>query len=137
MRPAAAPLHRSHCCACRSPASINASAIVAIAWSYHACAPLDAFDPTTGVATLARDASSSGTPPSFQLLAAAPLSRNWDELPPRERSRAGSGLHAATMGCYVRNGTVFTAGTTDWAQALSQDACVARITRNVMDRLAS
>jgi hypothetical protein len=100
-------------------------------------APLDAFDPTTGVATLARDASSSGTPPSFQLLAAAPLSRNWYELPPRERSRAGSGLHAATMGCYVRNGTVFTAGTTDWAQALSQDACVARITRNVIDRLAS
>jgi hypothetical protein len=47
---------------------------------------------------------------------------------------AGEGLHAA-MGCYTRNGTVFTAATTDWSQALEQDARVARITRNVIERL--
>ncbi len=39
------------------------------------------------------------------------------------------------MGCYTRNGTVFTAATTDWSQALEQDARVARITRNVIERL--
>jgi hypothetical protein len=99
-------------------------------------APIEAFDAKSGVATLARDATSSGTPPTFALLAAAPLSQNWDELPPRERSAGGEGLHAATMGCYTRNGTVFTAGTTDWAQALDQDARVARITRNVIEHLA-
>jgi hypothetical protein len=99
-------------------------------------APLEAFDARSGAATIARDASSSGTPQTFELLAAAPLSANWDELPPRERSAAGEGLHAATMGCYTRNGTVFTAGTTDWAQALEQDARVARITRNVIEHLS-
>jgi len=44
-------------------------------------------------------------------------------------------VHAVTMGVYTRNGIVFTAGTTDWAQVLEQDRNVAAITRNVVDRL--
>ena len=71
------------------------------------------------------------------LLAAAPLSVEWDEMPPRERHAAGQGVHAATMGVYTRNGIVFTAGTTDWAQVLEQDPNVATITRNVVDRLVA
>jgi hypothetical protein len=98
-------------------------------------APLAAFDPRTGRATLVHDATRTGTPESFELLAVAPLSPDWDELPAREHGAAGEGLHAATMGCYTRNGTVFTAATTDWAQALEQDARVARITQNVIERL--
>jgi hypothetical protein len=41
------------------------------------------------------------------------------------------------MGVYSRNGTVFTAATTDWAQVLTsaQDVRVGKITRNVIDRL--
>jgi hypothetical protein len=98
-------------------------------------APLAEFEPHTGRARLAHDATRTGTPESFELLAVAPLSSDWDELPAREHSGAGEGLHAATMGCYTRNGTVFTAATTDWAQALAQDARVARITQNVIERL--
>jgi hypothetical protein len=41
------------------------------------------------------------------------------------------------MGLYTRGGTVFTAGTTDWAHGLqSGDAAVQKITRNVLDRLS-
>jgi hypothetical protein len=40
------------------------------------------------------------------------------------------------LGIYTRGGTVFTAGTTDWAHGLrGKDAAVERITRNVLDRL--
>jgi hypothetical protein len=56
-------------------------------------------------------------------------------LPPREGCGAGEGVHAATMGLHVPRGIVFTAGTTDWAQALVQDPKVERITRNVIERL--
>ena len=98
-------------------------------------APLAAFDPRTRIASLARDAARAGTPETFELLAVAPLSPEWDELPAREYGASGEGLHAATMGCYTRNGTVFTVATTDWAQTLQQDARVARITQNVVDRL--
>ena len=50
---------------------------------------------------------------------------------------AGAGIHAATMGIFSRNGTVFTGGTTDWAQVLenTQDVRVDTITRNVISRL--
>jgi len=98
-------------------------------------APLESYDAVTGVATLARDAARYGTPDGFELLAVAPLSSEWDELPPREGQGAGGGLHGATMGSYRRGGTVFTAGTTDWAQALLQDRHVERITRNVVAEL--
>jgi hypothetical protein len=41
------------------------------------------------------------------------------------------------MGVFTRGGTVFSAGTTDWAQVLANgsDPAVGRITRNVLDRL--
>ncbi|OWW18636.1 hypothetical protein AYR66_03345 [Noviherbaspirillum denitrificans] len=98
-------------------------------------APLDAFD--NGIATLSKEAARCGTPPGFQLLAAAPLGSGWQERPPREMHKAGEGIHAATMGIHTRHGTVFTAGTTDWAQTLGQDARVDRITRNVVAQLSS
>jgi hypothetical protein len=40
------------------------------------------------------------------------------------------------MGVYTRGGTVFTAGTTDWAHGLAQgDKAVVRITQNILKRL--
>ena len=98
-------------------------------------APLDAFDMETGIATLSKDAARCGTPAGFRVLAAGLLGPGWQERPPRERHKAGEGIHAATMGIFSRNGTVFTTGTTDWAQVLGQDACVDRVTRNVIDGL--
>ena len=41
----------------------------------------------------------------------------------------------ATMGICERRGTVFTAATTDWAQALAGDPIVQRITANIISRL--
>lgn len=98
---------------------------------------LDAFDHDSGRATLSAWADECGTPDSYQLLAACPLDRRWQELPPRERHLAGEGEHAATIGVYERGGTVFSAGTTDWAQVLAdgRDRRVERITRNVLDQL--
>ena len=98
-------------------------------------APLEAFDVETGIATLSKDAGRCGTPPGFHLLAASLLGPGWQERPPREMHKSGEGIHAATMGMFTRKGTVFTAGTTDWAQVLGQDACVDRITRNVIEGL--
>ena len=100
-------------------------------------APLESFDRATGLAVLSSNAESTGTPPGFRLLAASLLDGNWQERPPREMYSAGAGIHAATMGIFSRNGTVFTGGTTDWAQVLenTQDARVDTITRNVIDRL--
>ncbi len=50
---------------------------------------------------------------------------------------AGEGIHVAAMGMFRHGGTVFSAGTTDWAQVLGEarDRRVERITRNVLDRL--
>jgi hypothetical protein len=100
-------------------------------------APLDRFDEATGIAVLSPDARRWGTPDDFQLLAVGPLGAGWQDLPTREASPFGAGIHAATMGVYSRNGTVFTAATTDWAQVLTsaQDVRVGKITRNVIDRL--
>jgi hypothetical protein len=98
-------------------------------------APLANFDASRGAAALAPDAARHGTPASLEILAAAPLSSQWDELPPREGYAAGEGAHAATMSVHAPGGIVFTAGTTDWAQALDQDRRVARVTRNVIDHL--
>jgi hypothetical protein len=100
-------------------------------------APLESFDRASGLAVLSSNAADTGTPPGFHLLAASLLDDRWQERPPREGFSAGGGIHAATMGIFSRNGTVFTAGTTDWAQVLGsgQDARVDTITRNVIDRL--
>jgi hypothetical protein len=100
-------------------------------------APLDTFDRASGKAALSAWRDEEGTPTGYALLAACPLDARWQELPPRRRHAAGEGVHAATMGIFQRNGTVFSAGTTDWAQVLDggRDLKVERITRNVLDRL--
>ena len=41
----------------------------------------------------------------------------------------------AVMGCFERGGTVFAAGSTDWAYGLDNDAQIQQVTRNVLDRL--
>jgi hypothetical protein len=100
-------------------------------------APLESFDAGGGRAVLSAHAQRCGTPPGFRVLAAGLLGHGWQERPPREMHAAGEGIHAATMGIFTRGGTVFTAGTTDWAQVLGsgQDTRVDTITRNVLDRL--
>jgi hypothetical protein len=100
-------------------------------------APLEPVDAAGRQFRLARTASAHGTPGNFCLLAAGVLGAGWQERPPRELFRAAEGIHAACMGVYSRNGTVFTTGTTDWAQVLAseQDRNVEIITRNVLDRL--
>lgn len=100
-------------------------------------APFDHFDETTGRAVLSRDAHHGGTPSEFRALAIGVLNPDWQELPSRAGHPSGCGIHAATMGMYTRNGTVFTAGTTDWAQVLAsgKETGVSTITRNVLDQL--
>jgi hypothetical protein len=100
-------------------------------------APLAWADRDRGLVRLADHAGVCGTPAGFEPLAVGPLGPAWQELPHREGLAAGEGLHSATMGWYRQGGTVFTAGTTDWAQVLANgsDAAVPRITRNVIDRL--
>ncbi len=99
-------------------------------------APVEAIEDGTGRARLAADARRCGTPPDLRLLAVAPLSGRWDELPSREGQPAGAGLHNAAMALHAPRGTVFTTGTTDWAQVLAGgDRIVTQITRNVIDRL--
>jgi hypothetical protein len=99
-------------------------------------APLDVLDARQG-AILSAWADEDGTPPGYEVLAAAPLGPDWQELPPRARHAAGEGVHAATLGLFQHGGTVFSAGTTDWAQVLggARDRRVEQITRNVLDRL--
>jgi len=91
-----------------------------------------------GLAVLSAWRDEAGTPDGYQLLAACPLDQRWQELPPRERHGAGEGVHVAAMGSFRKGGTVFSAGTTDWAQVLgdARDRRVERITCNVLDRLS-
>jgi hypothetical protein len=88
------------------------------------------------VATLLPGAADGATPRDIRVLAASPLDERWQELPRRESHTAGA-IHAATMNIFTRNGTVFTSGTTDWAQVLGtgQEPHVDTITRNVIDGL--
>jgi hypothetical protein len=73
-----------------------------------------------------------GTPVTFVLLGTADLRTTGWQKP-----------GAATMGVYRRNGTVFTASSTDWVDTLTTqpgypvDPSVVAITRNVFNRLAS
>ncbi|MEN3366804.1 MAG: hypothetical protein V7606_4078 [Burkholderiales bacterium] len=100
-------------------------------------APLARFDEAT--ATLSADARHFGTPTKFLTLAVGLLDAHWQELPAREAYPARGGIHAATMGIFSRNGTVFTTASTDWAQVLAsgQDCRVEKITSNVITRLLS
>lgn len=99
--------------------------------------PLAGFDHASGRAALAPTAWQCGTPDGYHLLAACPLDMRWQELPLREPTAANGGPHAAAMGIFTRAGTVFSAGTTDWAQVLGsgQDARVDTITGNIIDGL--
>lgn len=99
--------------------------------------PLDVFDAVNG-AMLSAWADEDGTPAGYTLLAAARLGTGWQELPARERHAAGEGIHTAAMGLFSRNGTVFSAGTTDWAQVLDagRDRQLERVTCNVLDGLS-
>ena len=99
--------------------------------------PVDHMGPD-GLAILSAWRDEAGTPDGYQLLAACPLDGRWQELPPRERYGAGEGIHVAAMGSFRRGGTVFSSGTTDWAQVLgdARDRRVERITCNVLDRLS-
>ncbi len=101
-------------------------------------APLLPVDAARGLYALAPDAARCGTPRSFRALAVGPLDERWQELPHREGHDAGQGVHSATLGLYERDGTVFTAGSVDWAQALADgsEPAIERITRNVIERLA-
>ncbi len=69
-----------------------------------------------------RVTGAEGTPLSFTVLGSADL-RSW-----------GGKAGMATMGVLWRNGTVFHAGTTEWIGQLGNPT-IARITRNVFDRL--
>ncbi|HEX5402963.1 MAG TPA: N,N-dimethylformamidase beta subunit family domain-containing protein [Pseudonocardiaceae bacterium] len=79
------------------------------------------------IAGVPRATGRDGTPASFAVLATADL-RHW--------SAHGQG-GAATMGIFSSGaGTVFNAGTVNWGAELA-DPVVARITRNVIDRLCA
>lgn len=78
-----------------------------------------------------------GTPESFIILGTCPAkwhpgdSHWYEEFP---SGRVGN----ATMGIYTKGGTVFTAGSTDWAHGLrGKSPAVERITRNLLDRLSA
>jgi hypothetical protein len=75
----------------------------------------------------ARPMGGDGTPLDFVILAVSDVSLGgW-----------GLGNGAATMGLYTRNGTVFTASTTDWVRVVARGLAPEAdcITRNVLDRL--
>ncbi|HEY2091389.1 MAG TPA: N,N-dimethylformamidase beta subunit family domain-containing protein [Thermoanaerobaculia bacterium] len=65
---------------------------------------------------------SDGTPLNFHILA----------ITPSEYGHGVIGLYTNSAG-----GTVFDAGTRDWAQVLGTDPVVTQITRNVLDRLST
>ena len=77
-----------------------------------------------------------GTPESFVILGTcparwAPGDSFWYPEFPRDR------VGAAVMGTYTRGGTVFTAGSTDWAHGLrGEDPTVMQITKNILERLS-
>jgi hypothetical protein len=85
---------------------------------------------------LPQPTSRDGTPKEFEVLATCPVRWHPDDAEWYERWEKGR-IGAACMGLYTRGGTVFTAGTTDWAHGLQGgDAAVQRITRNILDRLS-
>ena len=78
-----------------------------------------------------------GTPESFVILAQCHARWTRHEVTHPVFLEAGVSTKGgrATMGVYVEGGTVFTAGTTDWAYGLNHDLAVQRITRNILERL--
>ena len=77
-----------------------------------------------------------GTPESFTVLGTAPARWHPADCEWYEKWEIGR-TGAACLGLYTRGGTVFTAGTTDWAHGLKGgDPAVERITKNILDRLS-
>ncbi|HEU4620854.1 MAG TPA: N,N-dimethylformamidase beta subunit family domain-containing protein [Burkholderiaceae bacterium] len=101
-------------------------------------APLEWIDEARGLVRVAANASECGTPKAFVPLAVGVLGTGWQEKPHREHYASGAGLHSATLGLHWQGGTVFCAGTTDWAQVLANgsDPHVATITTNVIETLS-
>lgn len=78
-----------------------------------------------------------GTPAGFEVLCTAPAQWHPDDCEWYDRWEKGR-QGRAVMGVYTRGGTVFTTGTTDWSHGLrGGDPVVARITRNVLERLSA
>ena len=102
-------------------------------------APLAIDERADACFVLAREAPECGTPAGFEPLAVGLLDERWQELPQREHHADRAGIHSATLGLHERGGTVFTAGTTDWAQVLDNgsDPHVAAITHNVLRQLGA
>lgn len=85
---------------------------------------------------LPQPTGADGTPASMLILGTcparwAPGDSHWYDRFPKDR------VGAAVLGLYTRGGTVFTAGSTDWAHGLrGNDPTVERITSNILDQLA-
>jgi hypothetical protein len=76
-----------------------------------------------------------GTPKGFTVLATSPARWHPDDCEWYEKWEKGRNGHAV-MGVYTNGGTVVTAGTTDWSHGLrGNDPAVARITKNILDKL--
>lgn len=76
-----------------------------------------------------------GTPANFEVLATCPARWHPDDAEWYEKWEIGR-TGTACLGIYTRGGTVFTAGTTDWAHGLQGgDKVVEQMTRNVLGRL--
>jgi hypothetical protein len=76
-----------------------------------------------------------GTPKDFTILATCPTRWHPDDCEWYEKWQKGR-IGQAVLGSYTRNGTVVTAGSTDWSHGLAgKDPIVEQITRNVLDRL--
>src|SRR5262249_971300 len=88
-------------------------------------------------------------PPSLEILGMIPTSLppfmplcEWakdvfGEANPKASERVSANRNHGVMGMYTNNGTVFSAGTTDWTNGLKgQDPAVERVTRNLLDRLS-
>ncbi|MFF2658875.1 N,N-dimethylformamidase beta subunit family domain-containing protein [Kitasatospora sp. NPDC058032] len=94
---------------------------------------------------VARASGEDGTPTSFLILGIHVLEPvhedfhdfKWGHWNGPAREPGVTSPRAATMGVFTAGGTVFSAGTTDWPVVCGkdQDAAVARVTRNLLDRL--
>ena len=95
---------------------------------------------------LARPTGEDGTPENFLILGIMVLDPVHEDIYDlwmghwncATREPVITGPRAATMGIYTRNGTVFTAATTDWPVIVGQesDTAIDRVTRNILDRLS-
>lgn len=88
-------------------------------------------------------------PPALEILGMIPASlptspplSAWakdvfSEANPKAVERVSANRNHAVMGLYKNNGTVFSAGTTDWTSGLKgQDPAVEQVTRNLLNRLS-